>query len=139
MNRDRQGLIYDPAVSPLNVAIVGLGNLGSHAAVALARLGASSLELHDFDVIEEHNLSSQSYNAADIGKRKTEAVRQQIAAIDPSIPCSELARFASTTCPLIVCGVDSLEARREIAELLISLNWEGTILDGRMGGEQIEL
>src|SRR3990167_6387424 len=133
MNRDRQGLIYDPAVSPLNVAIVGLGNLGSHAAVALARLGASSLELHDFDVIEEHNLSSQSYNAADVGKRKTEAVREQVAAIDPSITCNLFGRFESTTCPLIVCGVDSLEARREIAGLLISSKWAGTIMDGRMG------
>lgn len=68
-----------------SVAIAGLGGLGSHIAIALARLGVGHLLLVDFDIVEPSNLNRQSYYIDDLGKPKTIALQQQIARINPFI------------------------------------------------------
>ena len=68
-----------------SVAICGLGGLGSHIAINLARSGVGRLKLIDFDVIEPSNLNRQAYRVSDLGKFKTEALKEQIAQINPYI------------------------------------------------------
>lgn len=68
-----------------SVAICGLGGLGSHIAIMLARSGVGNLRLIDFDTVEPSNLNRQSYMVSDLGKYKTEALRDQIAQINPFI------------------------------------------------------
>ena len=65
------------------VAICGLGGLGSHIAIMLARSGVGELVLIDFDVIEPSNLNRQAYEISDLGKYKTHALKQHIAQINP--------------------------------------------------------
>lgn len=65
------------------VAVCGLGGLGSHIAIMLARSGLGGLKLIDFDVVEPSNLNRQAYRVSDLGKFKTEALREQIAEINP--------------------------------------------------------
>lgn len=67
------------------VAIAGLGGLGSHIAVNLARLGVGYLRLIDFDLVEPSNLNRQHYLIRHLGRYKTEAMREQIAEINPFI------------------------------------------------------
>ena len=67
------------------VAVCGLGGLGSHIAIMLARSGVGKLKLIDFDVIEPSNLNRQAYRVEDLGKLKTEALQEQIASINPFI------------------------------------------------------
>lgn len=67
------------------VAVCGLGGLGSHIAINLARSGVGYLKLIDFDVIEPSNLNRQAYRISDLGKFKTEALKEQIAEINPYI------------------------------------------------------
>ena len=43
------------------VAVAGLGGLGSHIAVMLARSGIGKLRLVDFDVVDVTNLNRQMY------------------------------------------------------------------------------
>nr|WP_122013660.1 sulfur carrier protein ThiS adenylyltransferase ThiF [Maliibacterium massiliense] len=67
------------------VGIAGLGGLGSHIALCLARTGVGTLHLVDSDVVEPSNLNRQQYRIAHLGMRKTEALRAQIAEVNPYV------------------------------------------------------
>jgi len=60
------------------VAILGLGGLGSNIAISLARIGVGKLVLVDYDVVEPSNLNRQQYFINDIGKHKTEAMKEHL-------------------------------------------------------------
>ena len=68
-----------------SVAIAGLGGLGSAIAIMLARIGVGHLLLVDYDVVEPSNLNRQSYFISHLGMKKTDALQQQIAEINPFI------------------------------------------------------
>lgn len=70
------------------VAVAGLGGLGSHIAVMLARTGVGCLRLLDFDVVEPSNLNRQSYGIGDLGMPKTVAMERQLRQINPYIQVS---------------------------------------------------
>ncbi len=65
------------------VAVCGLGGLGSHVAVALARAGVGHLHLIDFDRVEVSNLHRQNYRMFQVGMEKTQALQEVIAEINP--------------------------------------------------------
>lgn len=67
------------------VAICGLGGLGSHIAVALARAGIGQLILIDFDRVDLTNLHRQQYYVSQIGMFKTEAIAANLYQINPYI------------------------------------------------------
>lgn len=67
------------------VAIAGLGGLGSNIAVSLTRAGVGELLLVDFDCVDISNLNRQQYEAADLGRPKTEALREKLLRITPHV------------------------------------------------------
>lgn len=67
------------------VAIAGLGGLGSHIAVMLARTGVGHLFLIDYDIVEPSNLNRQNYSIKHLGKLKTDALKEQLSEINPFI------------------------------------------------------
>lgn len=72
-------------VKAAKVAIAGLGGLGSHIAIELARTGVGHLHLVDFDIVEPSNLNRQMYKICHLGMKKTEALAQEIKEINPYI------------------------------------------------------
>ena len=68
-----------------NVAIAGLGGLGSNVAIMLARVGVGQIHMIDFDVVDITNLNRQQYFLEHIGMNKTDALKQQILKINPYI------------------------------------------------------
>ena len=67
-----------------SVLVIGLGGLGSAAALYLAAGGIGRLLLSDRDRVEPSNLQRQIlYTTADIGRPKTEAACERLAALDP--------------------------------------------------------
>lgn len=72
------------------VAIAGLGGLGSNIAVSLTRAGVGELLLVDFDRVEISNLNRQQYDTADLGRLKTEALRERLLKINPYITIKHL-------------------------------------------------
>lgn len=72
-------------VKRARVGIMGLGGLGSVVAVALARIGVGQLLLADFDVVEPSNLNRQQYFIDQIGMPKTEAMKANLARINPYV------------------------------------------------------
>ena len=60
------------------VGIVGLGGLGSNVAWMLVRAGVTHLVLADFDAVASGNLNRQFYFANDVGRLKTDALRDNL-------------------------------------------------------------
>ena len=65
------------------VGIAGLGGLGSHIAVHLARLGVGRLILADFDRVDLPNLNRQHYFLPHVGQYKTQALAETLRRIAP--------------------------------------------------------
>lgn len=67
------------------VGIIGLGGLGSNAAMMLVRSGVRRFVLADFDVVETSNLSRQLFFPDQLGSPKTEALAETLTRIEPSV------------------------------------------------------
>lgn len=66
------------------VAIAGMGGVGGHHAVNLARLGVGSFHLADFDEFEVHNMNRQSgCDMSTLGQRKLSVMSERVLAINP--------------------------------------------------------
>lgn len=135
--------LYDPTkYAHKRVAIIGVGTIGSHLALTLARMSIP-FTMYDHDTIEAHNLATQAYTRKDIGAYKVEAIRRQCEAIgaEDSAVQAIHEKFEATQsdlpCDIFVSCVDSIEARREIAEALHDVDLP--IIDGRVGAEQVEV
>lgn len=63
--------------------IAGCG-IGSSLAICATRMGFRNFLLVDGDTVDVHNLNRQFYEAADIGRLKVEALRDQILRINPA-------------------------------------------------------
>ena len=79
----RHGTARQAKFDAARVAVCGLGGLGSNVAIALARAGVGHLHLIDFDRVEPSNLNRQQYTAAQVGLPKAEALRDNLAVINP--------------------------------------------------------
>jgi len=69
-----------------SVLIVGLGGLGSPAALYLAAAGVGRIGLMDFDTVAVHNLQRQVlYGTGDVGEAKTAAARGRLEGLNPLV------------------------------------------------------
>ncbi len=82
---ERHGEDVQKKFSAATVAVCGLGGLGSHIAISLARAGIGKLILIDFDRVDITNLHRQQYNVNQIGMDKTEALSENLREIAPYI------------------------------------------------------
>ncbi len=68
------------------VLLVGLGGLGSPAALYLAAAGVGTLGLVDYDVVDATNLHRQViHGTPDVGRSKLASAAERIAAINPDV------------------------------------------------------
>lgn len=66
--------------------IIGLGGLGSPAAMYLAAAGVGTLSLNDFDPVDLSNLQRQIlHGTADIGRSKTESATATLQGLNPGV------------------------------------------------------
>lgn len=141
INSMRHVAIHNPAqYEKKRIALIGVGTIGSWLAHTLARMQVK-MTMYDHDTIEEHNLATQTYGAKDVGKYKVDVVYEQLSDIAGHGHRIVRERFSVTKdkYDLIVSAVDSLEARKNIAKLLIEKKIETPIVDGRVGREQVEV
>jgi molybdopterin/thiamine biosynthesis adenylyltransferase len=141
----RQTEILDPQLAKeCHVTICGLGTIGSHAAMELARMGVGSLHLIDGDVVEAHNLPSQAYNLSDLGRPKSEALQEHVEAVSDHITVrSEQVMLTGGEffdAGPVILAVDNMDARKTILETSVVDQPDKTLLiDGRMGGKGLQL
>lgn len=67
------------------VGIIGLGGLGSNAAMMLVRSGVRRFVLADPDVVDVSNLNRQLYFPDQLGRLKTEALQETLLRLEPAL------------------------------------------------------
>ncbi len=89
------GLAGQERLKAARVLLVGVGGLGSPAALYLAAAGVGTLGLIEFDLVDETNLQRQVlFGSSDVGRPKLEVARARLAEINPHVAIeSHPARF----------------------------------------------
>ena len=105
--------------------IIGMGGLGSPAAMYLATSGVGHLVLSDYDQVELSNLQRQIvHTTADVGRLKTDSARDTLARLNPGIEVSargwaldgeELAAEVAAADVVLDCS-DNFETRFQLNE-----------------------
>lgn len=124
-----KGLIEVGALEKRNVLIVGLGSGGASIAVELAKAGVGNFALVDFDRLELHNISRHIAGVNELGRLKTNIVRDAILGKNPYANISTypidimedtatIERLASET-DLVIAATDSLPSRYLLNALII--------------------
>lgn len=115
MDLTRQRDYFDPIEMNIPVHVVGVGAVGSNIANNLTRLGIKVLHLWDFDIVDDHNIPNQVYNEADIGKKKTEALKEHLEQINPEIRIILHEKYEKQTLDgIIFACVDNIEVRKTL-------------------------
>ena len=115
LDYSRSAPIIDPELVP-NIHLIGCGSVGSTIALGLAKMGIQNVTLYDFDIIEEHNVSNQMFGIKDVGKLKTETLRNIIldnTGIDYDIVSSRVEKGTKFN-GIVFLIVDSLKTRLDI-------------------------
>jgi sulfur carrier protein ThiS adenylyltransferase len=110
------------------VGIAGAGGLGSAVAIALARTGIGHLVIADFDVVEPSNLNRQQFFIDQIGQFKVEALRDNLARINPFVRVSPWpVRLTAANIPtlfaeaqVLVEAFDAAEQKAMLAETFLT-------------------
>ena len=110
------------------VGIAGAGGLGSNCAVALARTGIGRLIVADYDVIDKTNLNRQYYFLDQIGRKKVEALKENIARIstDTLVEARDITLNPENipdlfkSCDVIVEAFDLAEMKTMLIETVLS-------------------
>lgn len=114
-----------------HVVIIGIGGLGSPAAMYLAASGVGTLTLIDFDTVDNSNLQRQIiHNTNSIGNSKVKSARDTLLAINPetTIYCvekrltqEELQSHLSNNVSCVIDATDNFATRFIINRVCVSL------------------
>jgi len=125
-----RGLLEVGVLREKTVLIIGLGSFGSEIADGLARAGVGRFLLVDFDRVEPHNLARHTASLQDLGRLKTEVVKDKILGKNPNARVDtfvddicELPSLASELifrADLVICATDNNRSRFLLQDLLIS-------------------
>lgn len=139
LNR-QSGLITDQQRT-MNIGIIGVGGIGSHTAIALARMGFHNLTIYDDDAVSLQNCSSQGFDMSDVGKPKVMAIRQTIMrAVRAVVKVrqSRVHKDSDLRHDVIIMAVDSMAARRDIFAACCAGDTE-LVINPSMGGEYMSI
>ena len=101
------------------VGIAGAGGLGSNCAMHLVRAGVLHLTVVDFDVVNESNLNRQFFFRDQLGRKKVEALKENLLRIDPAADIRAVdmrldassAREVFADCGIVVEAFDVVDAK----------------------------
>lgn len=82
------GILESSIMRGKEVIILGCGSVGSLVALQLAKSGVGKFLLVDNDIIEYHNLCRHQCGITDVGKYKTDALKERILNINPTAEVS---------------------------------------------------
>lgn len=136
-NFERQKeLVPREAMFKQAATIVGCGAIGRQVAIMLVGAGIPKLQLIDFDIVDDSNVTTQGYLDEQVGMYKVQALAKTLERIDDLADVElfeEEWNPGHKVHPVVFCCVDNMIARTEMfnafkAEPIL-------MIDGRMGGE----
>jgi hypothetical protein len=136
----RQQGIYDQNLfSKFPVTVIGVGGIGSFAALQIASVADTSLTLYDPDTVEAHNRPNQFFLSYQEGMPKVEAIAEVIHMKNPEtnvVAIDEYYTNQPLRTPVVVSGVDSMEARASIWKQVKQSPDCLFYIDGRIGADK---
>lgn len=110
----------------IRIGIAGVGGIGSNVAALLARAGAETLRIVDFDRVELGNLNRQYYFPDQVGGLKTRMLKNNLLRINPklTVECVEekIDRSCAVSqfddCECVVEGMDTLSDKQMFVETM---------------------
>lgn len=114
------GILESDVMLEKGAIFIGCGSVGSLVALELAKSGVGRFFLIDSDILGYHNLCRHQCGMYDVGRYKTEALRDRILQINPyaevitrnmiiqDVPVDELYNFCKKDC-IFVGGADNRE------------------------------
>ena len=108
------------------VGIAGAGGLGSNVASHLVRAGVRRFVIADFDVVSPSNLNRQFFFCDQIGRRKVEALAENLRRIEPDLELTlhdvrlDAANMPSLfgACDVVVEAFDNVESKSALLSAL---------------------
>jgi len=118
MDLNKSFEFFNPNQDTARCHILGCGSVGSTVAENLVRCGVTNLTLWDFDKVESKNIVNQMFRDEDIGRLKTEALKDILVSINPdaerSIRLKSEGWKDEMLSGYIFLAVDSIELRKKI-------------------------
>ncbi len=133
MNLNKHLEFISPTEYDKPIHIVGVGAIGSRVAEVLVRLGFSYINIYDFDIVEDANITNQLYTFEDIGKPKVEALNRLLSLINPHLNLTAHGKYTNQQLSgaVFLC-VDSIELRKDIIQNCFSNRTIDVVFDLRM-------
>ena len=111
----QQDAVNMSRLTGLDVSIIGLGSVGSYAALGLGKLGVCGLQAWDADVVSPENVSCQLYSDDHVGIPKANAMVQLMEQLGGHTPNAICQRYVDQPLSeVVISAVDSMAARTEI-------------------------
>lgn len=98
------------AVQGCNIAVIGVGALGSLLCEMLVRAGVKSIALIDEDALESGNVNRHVATLVDVGKSKVPVVAQRLRQISPTVRVAEFSKELPSDAKAIVTQLDEYNA-----------------------------
>ena len=126
------GILQSGLLEDRKVAVVGLGSGGSQIAIELAKSGVGKFILVDFDRIELQNIIRHVCGLSDLGRLKTNAMRDRILEKNPfaevetyntDINNMDEARKILKGCDLVIAATDNNKSRFNINTLSLEFGF----------------
>lgn len=139
--RIRQSELVDESILNTRITVIGAGGIGSFTTLALAKCGFSDITVVDPDTIEEHNIANQFYPLDAVGQPKVSALGEavlnwtgeEIKGVCDTFPC------AVPMSGVVISAVDNMTTRAAIYGKVRRNPTTKVLIDGRMGGQQLEV
>jgi len=97
------------AVRDCNVAVIGVGALGSVLSEMLVRAGVENIALVDEDVLESGNVNRHVATLVDVGKSKVPVVAQRLRQTSPTVRVVEFSEKLSSDAKAIETQLDEYD------------------------------
>jgi len=121
------------------VLLLGCGGTGSIAGINLARIGFGEVTVVDFDTIEVSNLNRQMFKYSDVGKKKSEVLKEHLQEINPFIKINAIDKkiedikdilSVGTDYDLLICCIDKPDNVNDLAQKYMELTGIPWVLGG---------
>ncbi|MDR1486088.1 MAG: ThiF family adenylyltransferase [Planctomycetaceae bacterium] len=126
------GILETDVMLNKGVLVIGCGSVGSLVALELARAGVGRFLLIDDDILGYHNICRHQCGIADVGKYKTDAVKERLLQINPKavvelrhcqiqeVPLEILNEFCNSN-TIVIGGADNREGDLYINPIAIEI------------------
>ncbi|MEN6386077.1 MAG: sulfur carrier protein ThiS adenylyltransferase ThiF [Phycisphaerales bacterium] len=139
---ERHGESVHEKLKSVTVGIAGAGGLGSNVAFSLARIGIGKLVIADFDIVEPSNLNRQQYFVEQLGRKKVEALTENLLKINPYLKieshCLKLDADNIPSifkdCPIIAECFDKADQKQMIVETVLAKTKSIIVAVSGLGG-----